>query len=411
VSAPARFHALRSRNFRLLWIGLLISHTGTWMASVGMSWTIYTVTGSPLFLGLNSLAFAGPAILLPMLGGVVADRVDRLRLLKTAQSGMLLGALTMAVLAHAGRLTVWTIIALNFLEAVFLAFENPSRHALIPDLVEPPALLSAVALAGASYPSAAFIGPALAGLILGAVGAPRVYILFYLNALSFAVVLGMLSALRRVPARPAAPRGSVGRSLVEGLRYVWGAPETRTAILLAWVASAFGRSYTTLMPVFARDILAVGARGLGFLLAAPGAGAIVGSLLLAAAGELRHKGRFVVAAGLVFSGALAAFTISRRMSLALLLLFVAGATSSTTGATVAAMLQQTTPPALRGRVLSLLTMSFIGLPSLGGMAVAAAAAAVGTPAAIAAGAAIVATALLALGVPTWWKPAAGDAAR
>lgn len=403
MSGPARFPALRSRNFRLLWIGLLISHTGTWMATVGMGWTIYALTGSPLYLGLNSLAFAVPAIILPVFGGVVADRVDRIRLLKAAQLGMMLGALAMAVLAHTGRLTVWWIIGLSFLEAVFLAFENPSRHALIPDLVEPPALMSAVALAGASYPSAAFVGPALAGLILGTVGTARVHLLFYLNALSFLIVLGMLFAMSGFPVRPRRAAAGVARSLVEGLRFVWGAPTTRTVILLTWIASLFSRSYTTLMPVFAEDILAVGARGLGFLLAAPGAGTIMGSLLLAASSEIARKGRYYVAANVIFCAALVAFTLSRLFPLSLAVLFAAGAFASTSGASAVTMIQQSTPRELRGRVLSLLTMSFLGLPSLGGMVIASAATVAGSPAAIAGGAVIVATAMLLLGVPMLWK--------
>lgn len=405
MSGRARFPALRSRNFRLLWTGLLISHTGTWMAVVGMGWAIYALTGSPLYLGLNSLAFGIPAIVLPVFGGVVADRVDRIRLLKAAQLGMMLGALAMAVLAHTGLLTVWTIIGLNFLEAVFLSFENPSRHALIPDLVEPGALTSAVALAGASYPSAAFIGPALAGLILGSVGTGRVHVLFYLNALSFLVVLVMLFAIRGLPIRPRPAPVGMARSLAEGLRFVWQAPATRTVIMLTWVASLFSRSYTTLMPVFAEDILAVGARGLGFLLAAPGAGTITGALLLAATGEVARKGRYFVAANLAFCAALAAFTLSRTFPLSLALLFTAGGFAATSGATVVTMIQQSTPHELRGRVLSLLTLSFLGLPSLGGMVIASAATAAGSPAAIFGGAAIVATAMFALGVPTLWKRA------
>lgn len=403
MAKPRSFAAVRYRNFRLLWIGLLVSHAGTWMASVGIGWTIYALTRSPLYLGLNTLVFALPVIGLPLFGGVIADRADRLRLLKVGQAGMMLGALAMAVLAHAGRLGIWTLIALNFLEGVFLAFENPSRHALIPDLVEPPALMSAVALAGASYPSAAFVGPALAGIILGAVGTERIHVLFYLNALSFLVVFLMLLAMRDVPAPQRQATSGVLQSLAEGLRYVWMTPVSRTLILLAWVASVFSRSYTTLMPVFAVDVLDVGARGLGFLLAAPGAGTITGSLLLAVAGEVAHKGRYYVAASLLFCAALAAFALSRLFLLSLPVLFIAGAFASTSSATALTMLQQNTPPQLRGRVLSLMTLTFIGLPSLGGMVVASAATVVGSPTAILAGAVIVATAMFAVGVPILWR--------
>ncbi len=400
---PPRFAAVRSRNFRLLWLGLLVSHTGTWMASVGVGWIVYTLTGSPLYLGLNSLAFAVPMLVLPVVGGVVADRVPRVRLMMFCQAGMMAGAATLAVLAHTGHLAVGVIIALNFLEGVFLAFENPTRQALIPDLVPPGALMSAVSLAGASYQSAAFLGPALAGLILGAVGNDRVYLLFYLNGLSFGAVLLSLALLRDVPQRRAAGGGGVWHHLREGLQYAWETPVTRSLIGLALVVSVFGRSYVALLPVFARDILAVGARGLGFLLAAPGAGTVVGSLILAARGEVRHRGRYYVLANLGFAACLAAFVLSRRFGPALALLFAGGGLAATAGTTLVTMLQERTPPYLRGRVLSLVTMAFIGAPSLGGLAVGAAATAVGTPTALLAAAAVVATAVTVAGARTVMK--------
>lgn len=392
-----RFAALRSRNFRLLWIGFLISHTGTWMAIVGVGWLIYSVTGSPFYLGLNSLAFAVPMIVLPVFGGVIADRVDRLRMLKATQSGMLLSALALAVLVHTGHIILWAVIALNFLEGVFLAFDNPARQALIPDLVDPPALMSAVSLAGVTYQSAAFVGPALAGIILGAAGAERTYVLFYLNAVSFLAVLISLTQIRGVVYHVHGHAEGVWQSLHAGLAYVWATPVTRALITLAIISGLFARSASVLMPVFARDILDVGARGLGFLLAAPGAGTIVGSAVLAGLGTISRKGRYYVVGNLIFCTCLAAFTISRVFPVSLALLLVAGGFAATSGVVLVTMLQFNTPGHLRGRVLSLVTLAFIGVPSLGGMVVGSAATAIGTPQAIFAGAVIVATAMVALG--------------
>lgn len=392
-----RFAALRSRNFRLLWIGFLISHTGTWMAIVGVGWLIYSVTGSPFYLGLNSLAFAVPMIVLPVFGGVIADRVDRLRMLKATQSGMLLSALALAVLVHTGHIILWAVIALNFLEGVFLAFDNPARQALIPDLVDPPALMSAVSLAGVTYQSAAFVGPALAGIILGAAGAERTYVLFYLNAVSFLAVLISLTQIRGVVYHVHGHAEGVWQSLHAGLAYVWATPVTRALITLAIISGLFARSASVLMPVFARDILDVGARGLGFLLAAPGAGTIVGSAVLAGLGTISRKGRYYVVGNLIFCTCLAAFTISRVFPVSLALLLVAGGFAATSGVVLVTMLQLNTPGHLRGRVLSLVTLAFIGVPSLGGMVVGSAATAIGTPQAIFAGAVIVATAMVALG--------------
>lgn len=392
-----RFAALRSRNFRLLWIGFLISHTGTWMAIVGVGWLIYSVTGSPFYLGLNSLAFAVPMIVLPVFGGVIADRVDRLRMLKATQSGMLLSALALAVLVHTGHIILWAVIALNFLDGVFLAFDNPARQALIPDLVDPPALMSAVSLAGVTYQSAAFVGPALAGIILGAAGAERTYVLFYLNAVSFLAVLISLTQIRGVVYHVHGHAEGVWQSLHAGLAYVWATPVTRALITLAIISGLFARSASVLMPVFARDILDVGARGLGFLLAAPGAGTIVGSAVLAGLGTISRKGRYYVVGNLIFCTCLAAFTISRVFPVSLALLLVAGGFAATSGVVLVTMLQFNTPGHLRGRVLSLVTLAFIGVPSLGGMVVGSAATAIGTPQAIFAGAVIVATAMVALG--------------
>lgn len=400
-----RFAALRSRNFRLLWIGFLISHTGTWMAIVGVGWLIYSVTGSPFYLGLNSLAFAVPMIVLPVFGGVIADRVDRLRMLKATQSGMLLSALALAVLVHTGHIILWAVIALNFLEGVFLAFDNPARQALIPDLVDPPALMSAVSLAGVTYQSAAFVGPALAGIILGAAGAERTYVLFYLNAVSFLAVLISLTQIRGVVYHVHGHAEGVWQSLRAGLAYVWATPVTRALITLAIISGLFARSASVLMPVFARDILDVGARGLGFLLAAPGAGTIVGSAVLAGLGTISRKGRYYVLGNLIFCTCLAAFTISRVFPVSLALLLVAGGFAATSGVVLVTMLQLNTPGHLRGRVLSLVTLAFIGVPSLGGMVVGSAATAIGTPQAILAGAAIVATAMVALGARQLMKAA------
>lgn len=392
-----RFAALRSRNFRLLWIGFLISHTGTWMAIVGVGWLIYSVTGSPFYLGLNSLAFAVPMIVLPVFGGVIADRVDRLRMLKATQSGMLLSALALAVLVHTGHIILWAVIALNFLDGVFLAFDNPARQALIPDLVDPPALMSAVSLSGVTYQSAAFVGPALAGIILGAAGTERTYVLFYLNAVSFLAVLISLTQIRGVVYHVHGHAEGVWQSLHAGLAYVWATPVTRALITLAIISGLFARSASVLMPVFALDILDVGARGLGFLLAAPGAGTIVGSAVLAGLGTISRKGRYYVVGNLIFCTCLAAFTISRVFPVSLALLLIAGGFAATSGVVLVTMLQFNTPGHLRGRVLSLVTLAFIGVPSLGGMVVGSAATAIGTPQAIFAGAVIVATAMVALG--------------
>src|SRR5512142_1127682 len=213
-----RFAALRYRNFALLWSGLIASNVGTWMQNVAVGWLMLRLTNSPLWLGLQGLCFAVPMIVLPLIGGAVADRVNRVRLLYVTQSGPMVVAFILAALTWTNNIAAWHLLVATFLGGCLLAFDNPSRQALIPDLVQRSDLLNALSLNSATYNGAALIGPALAGALYGPLGAGA---LFFINGVSFLAVLFALMAMQDVPTHSGGKRVSLGASLLAGLGYTW----------------------------------------------------------------------------------------------------------------------------------------------------------------------------------------------
>jgi MFS family permease len=393
--APAgrRFGALRHRDFAVLWGGLLLSNTGSWMQTTAQGYLVYQLTSSPLALGVLGLSFALPMLLLPPLGGVVADRIDRLALLRLTNVLWIVMTLVLAVLTWKGAVTFELIFLVSFLGAVLLAFDNPARQALVPDLVPPAELLSAISLNAVVYTGASLVGPAVAGVILGAAGADLyrgAALVFGLNAVSYLAVLVPVVWWIRVPPRPrpAAP-ASFGAELREGLHYVGARRPLVLLLLLTAVTSVFGRSFTQLMPVFARDVLGVGPGGLGLMYAAPGAGTLVGGTGLAALRRVGSRRRLVTWSTVAFALSIFGFAASRSYPLSLLLLFAGGLTVTVAGATIATLLQARVPGALRGRVMSLQTLAIIGMGPLGGLLSGALATWLPAPLAISATAAVV----------------------
>ena len=265
-----RFAALHHRNFTLLWSGLLVSNVGTWMQNVAESWLVLQLTSSPLWLGLLGLSFAVPMIVFPLVGGAVSDRVNRIRLLYVTQTGQMLVAFALALLTWLNFVNVWYILISSFLSSTFLAFDNPTRQALIPDLVPRRDLLNALSLNSATYNGAALLGPALAGALLGPLGAGM---LFFLNRISYGAVIIALLAMHDVRTHAGGQRVDLGEAMLAGLRYAWRSRLIRALLVLSALAAIFGRSYQNLLPIFARDIWSGGEEGYGLLLSAAGAGA------------------------------------------------------------------------------------------------------------------------------------------
>ncbi len=367
TGAPrARFVALQHRNFTLLWSGLLVSNVGTWMQNVAVAWLISELTNkSPLWLGLLGLSFGLPMSVLPLFSGAIIDRVHRIKLLYVTQTGSMVIAFVLAVLTWLHVVTVWHLLVATFLGATLLAFDNPARQALVPDLVPSRDLLNALSLNSATYNGAALVGPAIAGAVLGPFGAVPI---FAFNGTSFLAVLFALLAMRGVRTHSGGKRVSLRESVGAGFSFAWHNRLVFVLLAVSGLTAIFGRSYQALLPDFA-NIWRAGVQGYGLLLAAAGAGAIVGAFGLAYVREVRRQTTVMFVAGVVFTASIAAFALSPAFLPAVALMFVAGVSVTVFGTIIATFIQVQTPNELRGRVMSFYAITLIGLPSLGALGV------------------------------------------
>ncbi len=361
---PQRFAALRYRNFALLWSGLIASNVGTWMQNVAVGWLMLQLTNSPLWLGLLGMCFAVPMIFLPLVGGAVADHINRVKLLYVTQSGPMVVAFILAALTWAGRIAPWHLLLATFMGGCFLAFDNPSRQALIPDMVQRNDLLNALSLNAATYNGAALVGPALAGALLVPLGAGW---LFFINGVSFLAVIFALAAMRDVHTHSGNQPKPILEAVLSGLRYAWHDRGILALLVLSAVAGVFGRSYQNLLPAFARDIWKGGELGYGLLLSAAGGGALIGAFGLAYLKELKEQRLVMMVSGVLFSLAVLAFALSPNLALGIFFLFLAGVLSTVFGTIIATFIQMEAPKELRGRLMSLYAITLIGLPSLGAL--------------------------------------------
>ena len=357
---PVPLGALRHRGFRILWIGSLISNVGTWMHVVAQGWLMYALTDSPLWLGLTGLMRAIPLLAFPLLGGVLADRLQRLTLLYATQGAALLLAAALGSVTVLGLTEPWHLLAFSFLTATAQAFDNPARQALLPDLVASDDMMSAVSLNSWSFNGAVLMGPALAAALLPLIGIGGV---FFLNAASFAAMLIALSFLR-VP-RAEVPLGSARRNLLDGLRHIADSPALSSLVAMTAIVSLLGRSYGQLMPVFARDFLNLDATGMSLLYTVAGLGTCVGATALILLHNPGRKGRVALGAGLVLAASLALFALSRSLWLSELALFVTGAALIAFSTSVTTLLQRLAPKEMRGRIMSVNTMAWQGLEYAG----------------------------------------------
>ena len=381
---PARqmFRALRHPSYRLFWTGNFISNTGTWMYNLAQGWLVFELTDSPLWLGLVGFTSWIPLLLFTPLGGVVADRADRRRVMLLAQSAMMAVAFLLALLTSLGVINIWHILALSFLSGSAMAMNAPAYQASLPELVTADDLTNAIALNSAQFNLSRMLGPALAGWAVDRIGVAGC---FYLNAFSF---LALLLALVQIhfPARAASDAdgsGRVWKQLVATFYYLHHRPVLRTLILLEALASFCGMPYIILLPVFARDVLQVGPRGLGYLMGAAGVGALSGALLLAWRGDRPRKGAYALHSALLFYTALVVFALSPRFDLALVALALNGVTMVTSISTIINLLQKYAAPEMRGRIMAMHAMAYLGLAPIGGLLAGALAERVGAPVALA----------------------------
>ena len=361
-NASGAFAALQHRNFRLMWISLLVSNSGSWMQNVAQDYLVYDLTHRALDLGLVNLVRAIPLIVLPFFGGTIADRVDRRKLLITTQTLFALTAAILGVLVQMRIVQVWHVIALSFVSAVLLAVDQPARQALLPHLVPRKDFANAIALNSITFVGAAAIGPALAGPLVARVGLSSA---FYLNALSFGAVIGAVWALKLPPASHTVAPERVGEALVAGLRYVAASPLILLLVSLLMVFSLFALPYQNLLPVFSVRVFHGGVKTLGYLRAAPGAGALTGGFLLAHYAWFRQKGWLALAGSVGLSLAVIAFCAVGWLPGALAILFLAGLLATVFTSTVQTLLQHIPSDQMRGRVMSLFTVAVIGMWPLG----------------------------------------------
>ena len=357
------FRSFRHRDFAVFWSGNFLSNIGTWMQTVALGWLVLEITDSAWMVGVNGFVSAAPTLLFTLIGGAIADRVDRRRLMLVMQFGMLALALLLRTLTLLEKIDLRSILVIAFLSGLAMAINYPAYQALYPELVKEEDLLNAVALNSAQFNIARAVGPTVAGLALGAVG---VAACFYLNAVSF---LGLIVALLLIrPPQFISHKGSsVWQAMREGFGFVG---ERRLILLLLSVSgflSLFGLPFVILMPVFARDLLGVGASGLGYLMGGAGLGASLCAIVLAYIGEPRNKSRTITLSAMTFSLALVGFSISGSFWLSFGLLSVLGAAMVGTLAVTNTSIQRLTPPRMRGRVMSMYNLSLLGLAPLGSL--------------------------------------------
>ena len=380
MSAPSHsaFAALRHRDFRLLWLGQIVSVTGSQMQFVAINWHVYLLTKSAFALGLVGLFRGVPIILCSLVGGVVADAVDRKRLMIVTQMVMLTSAALLTAGTVAGVQSVWPIYILSAFASAASAFDIPARQAFMPTLVPAEDFPNAVSLGIDVFNVPTIAGPAIAGILLAESGPAVIYAI---NAISFLAVIAALIMMRASGNPELQSKRSDALSvaaLKEGLRFVWHTPIIVQTMTLDFAATFFA-SATLLLPIFAQERLHVGARGYGFLAAAPAIGSVLTALLMARLGSFRRQGRLVVSSVAVFGVATALFGISTVYWFSLLMLAVTGAAD-----TVSTVLRQTirqlvTPNHLRGRMTSINMMFFMGGPQLGELEAGSLAAVIGAP--------------------------------
>ncbi len=369
MSPAPRFQslvALRHRNFRLIWVGLLVSYTGTFMQNAAILWHVSLLVPDDrkaLALGLVGLSRVGPIVVFSMVSGVAADSLDRRKLLIGTQLVLAALATVLAVLTFSGLSVVWPIYLITGCSAAGAAFDLPARQALIPMLVPREDLPGAISLSSIMLQTALVAGPSLGGIAIASLGLGWVYTF---NAVSYAAVVVALLMMRGVKGRPErAGEGFTTKAAFEGLRFVFRAPLIRSTMLLDFFATFFS-SATALLPIFAQDILHVGAHGYGWLYAAPAAGALVASgLMVPAMQVIERRGVALLVAVIVYGCATVVFGFSTSFWLTFSMLALSGAADSVSTIYRNVIRQLETPDELRGRMTGVNMVFFMGGPQLG----------------------------------------------
>ena len=369
--------ALGSRNFRLFFFGQAVSLIGTWMQLIAMRWLVYRLTKSEVMLGVVGFVSDIPLFLLVPFAGVLADRLKRHRIMVVTQALSALQAALLAVLVLTDQVAVWHVLVLGGLLGVVGAFDITVRQAFIVDIIEVREdLPNAIALNSFIFNGALLIGPAVAGVLIALVGEGPC---FALNSLSYLAVLGALFLMEIPQKKFSSSPLNVKAAIMEGAAYTLASVPIRSILVLVAVVSFIASSYTLLMPVFAEDILHGGPRVYGYLMSATGVGALVGAIFLASRSRLKGLAEMIAVAGVLYGAGLFALSLSRLLTIALIIALVLGFSLMMQMASSNTIVQSMVDDQKRGRVLSLFVMARRGVESLGSLVFGAVAHAVGTP--------------------------------
>ena len=361
---PALLRSLRHRNYRLFFFGQLISLTGTWMQAVAQSWLVYRLTGSAVLLGLVGFSGQIPILLLAPFGGIVADRYARHRILVATQAASMILAFVLAALVLTKHIQVWHIFLIAALLGLVNAVDIPTRQSFVMNMVGRNDLANAIALNSSMFNGARIVGPALAGILVAAIGEGWC---FFANAVSYiAVVAGLLMMRMEPQPRPHAIESALA-GIAKGFDYVRRTKPVLALLLLLGGISIMGMPYTVLMPIFADQILHGGVRGLGLLIGASGIGAFLGAIVLATRKNTLGLGKWIALAAGGFGTCLMLFSLSRLFWLSLSLLVPVGFFMMVAAASLNTMIQTIVPDNLRGRVMALHTMMFMGMAPFGAL--------------------------------------------
>jgi len=366
------FRALRHRNFRLFWSGAFLSNSGTWMQAVAQGWLVLEKSNSPFWLGVDGFMATAPVLLFTLAGGVFADLIDRRKLLIYSQIVAGCSALTLGLLVAAGVVQVWMILVLSFVTGCCMAIAGPSYMALVFDLVGHEDLANAIALNSTQFQLSRVLGPVSAAIgfkLFGLAGC------FFANGVSFAAVCLGLAMVRypehRKPTvasdRSIKDRKAFWQDLLGGFSYVRRRPRVAMLLVIAAVTSVFGAPYFSMTPVFARDIFHLGETGLALLMGTAGAGALFGALFLAYLGDFSRKGYLVLGGDMVFAVCLVCFSLSTHLLLSLGFLFAMGFAIVGSVAVTNTLLQKLVTDEMRGRVMSMFMLSFLGAMPVGNL--------------------------------------------
>ncbi len=361
IEIPRIARALRHRDFRLFWAGNFLSNIGTWMQNIAQGWLVLQLTNSAFWLGVVGFAASFPILLFALIGGVIADHVNKRRLLMVTQSAMMLFAFIMAALAYFKVITVHEIVLLAMGTGIAMSLNTPSYQALMPQLVPREDLTNAIAINSAQFNMSRVLGPTIGGFAMALVGVAGN---FFLNGLSFLAVLVALTRIKYV--EPAVHQeGHLWEKMKQGFAYVFKHSAMSSLVLMVAIGSLLAIPYLTFVPYFARDVLGSDEPGLGILMACSGAGAFLGAITIAYVTLIRRRGLFVVRASAGLYVSIIAFTFSRNFYLSGFFLTLAGYCMIISVATINSSLQHLAENQMRGRVMSIYSTAFLGLPPIG----------------------------------------------